>query len=646
MAASRASLAYVLLAAASVLPFAGSLRHPYLWDDADQIAGNYALRDARSLLRLAGRSYYDVAREESYRPVKFVSLYLSERAFGPGPAAQRAVNAALHAANTLLLWLVARTCLPAGAGLAAALLFAVHPVHSEAVICVSYRDELLALGFSLAAMLLVRRRREGTALAAYALALLSKENAILLPAAVFLRELWARAPEEKTGPPLRFYAGSLLIGAAYLAARLTVLRNPEQTAAYPGGSLYTNFLTMTPILVDYLKLLVWPARLSVGYDLPVLTSATPRFWLAAAVLAALGVAAASLRDRRAAFFSLWAMLGLLPVLNIVPFLGYSLMFERYLYAPSAGFCLLAGLLAGRLPRRALAAAVVLAALAGAARTAGRAGDWRDGLVLYQKDMARFPGSFAIPVFVGRIHLERGDLDAAILLFRKSLALEPSYHSAHNALGVALHGQGDEAAAIREFEAALRSRPRYVAALDNLALAYFESGNPGAAAAAEARALAIKPDAAQARENLAVFALRRDRLGQAVATARSALAEGVHSPGLYAVLGMAFSRQGRHEAAVRALRDALALAPEDSSLHDRLAVAYVAMGALGPAVEEFREAIRLDPSNAQARSNLAVTYARQGLRRQALAEIERYLEGRPPEAKRQAMLRLRARIAGR
>ena len=644
------ALGAVLLISAAFLVYANSLRNPYLWDDADQIGTNYALGDPTNLPRLFSARYYDLSREESYRPLKILSFLVAEPILGSSPRVQRALNVGLHAADCVLVYRLAEAWIGPESSLFAAMLFALHPVHSETIDCVSYRDELLACLFFLLACLCLEDVRPKTALAMFGLALLSKENSIVLPAVVLGKYLMLDAKVEQKDAQRTFLAGAIPLAGCYLILRLAVLPNADRSAVYPGGSLYTNLLTMLPAALHYLRLLAWPAPLSVAYDLPVLRSALDfRFWGPLLILAA-GAAGCRWiyrRNKMGAFLAFWTCASLLPVLNLVPFLRQSLMFERYLYLPSVGFCLLAALALSRLPRRVFAP-LGLAILGGCAwRTVRRNVDWRSPERLYGEAVRLYPRKYSLYVFLGKTSMEKGDLDEAASYFRKSLEIEPDYENAHDALGALFFKKGDYARAIGEFQAALKSRPGYLEARNNLAVAYFESGQERAAEESCRLAMLLRPENAQAYENLALFYIRENKPDQSIRTAEDALSRGMRSPALHADLGMALSAEGRFDRAIAQFQAAVALDPRDAALQDYLGVAYAGAHRLDAAVAEFQKALALNARFAPAHRNLAGAYLQLGRRGEALAEIDAFLRDSADEKDKQVMRTLRSSIsAGR
>jgi hypothetical protein len=321
-----------------------------------------------------------------WRPLWMTSLGLDLVLFGPRPGAFLAVNVALHAACSVLLWAVASRL---GAGrlgsLAAGGLFAAWPGHHEAVPWIAARCGPMALGFGLAALLalLVRndlaleRRRPRVALAlaaaaATALALTSKESAFVLPPlltlALLLRGKAAGVGISGLGARIRVAAGatwpSWLVFAGYLALRYRMLGH------LGGGYRIVQFSPLDPRL--------WPQRLATLDTLlgpakeQAFGGAVHRgLMLSTLVLLAVGVVAGfaqAPRLRPALGLAVgWLLLALAPIHNMAVFPDVQTD-ARFLYEPAAPLCLWLGLsLAGlgatlggrRRPTAALRIAVAL-----------------------------------------------------------------------------------------------------------------------------------------------------------------------------------------------------------------------------------------------------------------------------------------------
>ncbi|MCX5795454.1 MAG: tetratricopeptide repeat protein [Elusimicrobia bacterium] len=478
--------------AGAMLLYCGTLRHPPVWDDNDFVFGQSFLMDCRNLSKAASpANFFGVLPvRNSARPAWLVSV-LADTCLGGGRVVvYRLTSIFWHAVGAVLVmalgwWLAGDLA----AALMAGLLFAVHPVHTEAVNIIGFRGDLLALAFMLMSLLLYRdaRLRGGwprravfaASLAAFALALLSKEMAVTLPILAVLSDALfpLRSAPAAARRPL---AGRAALLACYLALvpLYLVFRAPrsgyvsaghqdvfsawrqrvnlpfskplaEAAPAAPGPQakfedppwqrVYDDgrvrFLTMSRVFGSYLRLLSWPWPLQGDYAPQVLdTWGQPALLASWAAWLLLLAAAWALRRRLplAAFGLSWTAVGLLPVSGLV--LLRNLQAERYLYVPSAGFCLAAGALAAGLDRR---------LGAGRWRSAGRA-------------------AFAalLVLWAGRVWQRNRDFASDLAFFRATEAVDPSVPRVRLSLALTYEAQGDWARAEREFEASLALWPRY------------------------------------------------------------------------------------------------------------------------------------------------------------------------------------------
>jgi Tfp pilus assembly protein PilF len=543
----RRAGAALLLVAASVLAHWPPAGAGFAQDDVSFVLANASLRSPGEAARALFAAFPPQEPERAlYRPLTHLSYAVDHALHGDRARGYHATNAALHAAVVLLVYRLARAYrMSAGAALAAALLFAAHPVHCEAVDAVAGRSELLALLFSLASILLFLRalRSPGSRRAmllasagAQVLACLSKESASVLPG-VLAVHVAAFGPPPRPGGARAWLRGfgalvpSVAALAVTLALRSAVLGgfSPQHTPL-AGSDLATRLLTMGSVFLVYLRLLVFPDRLQVDLYYQALVGIVRRPTLGAllgwALLLALAAAAARLavrqlrphaaaepaaaRERRATALCAFAILFgfLLPVSHVVD-VGV-LVGERLLFAPSLGFVLLVVLVGERALarvaapdlRRALAAAVVaLLATAGLARSALRAAEWRDPARLWLSAESALPDDARVPSNLATVYLDRGDLPAAEAAIARALALEPGAHFARGNLGILRIAQGrlDEAQAV--FAELAAAEPRDVLAWTSLARIEAMRGRPDSARRHLERALAVDPNFAPARAAL-------------------------------------------------------------------------------------------------------------------------------------------------
>ncbi|MDP7074319.1 MAG: tetratricopeptide repeat protein [Myxococcota bacterium] len=464
-----------------------------------------------------------------YRPLTGLTYAVDAAFSGLQGAAFHRTNVALYALLVVLLHRLALAYrLGAGFAFASALLFAMHPIHTEAVDSVSGRSELLSLLFSVGALLLflrvdARGWRSPAALgsaALYALACLSKESgsvmlAVLAVHAVALRSPALPNPHARLAAlrPLAPHAAVLL---GYILLRSLVLGRFSPAAAVLGDAdLSTRFWTMGSVFwIDFVQLIA-PLRLELDFyyqarigivEAPTTDALLGWAILVSVVAAAIGLARsqwrapADPRPARAAAVCAFALLlfPLFPTSHALP-IG-ALFSERFLFAPSLGFVLLATL-AGRAllrrslpPRGVLVAATLLTgslALAGAVRSHSRALEWRDAVQLWRGAQLHLTDKRAY-TNLAAAYLERGELDLAAAQITRALELDPHDVASLGNRGVLELQSGDLDAATETFEALLKRDPGDALTWFNLGQTAQAAGDPETAASRFQRAVNLAP----------------------------------------------------------------------------------------------------------------------------------------------------------
>ena len=400
--------------------------------------------------------WYPTADSGVYRPFVTLSWMFNYALLGNGERASgyHAVNLTLHLANVILAWLLALEVWksPLAAFFTAAI-FALHPVNSEAVTNVAGRADLMAALGVLAALLLhVRlmdapgsRRVLGAAgiFAAALFGMLSKENAVVLPALMLIYDLVLRRERPITWRRvLPGYAAAISALMLMLIVRHAVLsRLPSPDLPFVdnplvGAGFWTARLTATGVIWRYVGLLLWPRSLSWDYSynqIPMATLVVGLASLSGIVLALAALAWLVRRHPAACFFGAFFLLALGPVSNLLLPIG-AIMAERFLYLPSLGFagCMVTILEMGRNRSRlapSRSAIVGLLALAVAAlglRTWQRNLDWTHGEKLWASALAACPNSFkthlAVVYGLSRSGLNLGNIDYAVHQAGKAVSI--------------------------------------------------------------------------------------------------------------------------------------------------------------------------------------------------------------------------------
>jgi protein O-mannosyl-transferase len=479
----------LLVGGVAVLVCIDTLSNGFALDDVGLVERNPALASLAHLPRLFLQPYWAVSGEHYglYRPLTAASFAVNRALTGPGPWGFHAINILLHALVAMLAWSALRRAgTHYGTALTGGLLFAVHPIHTEAVANIAGRAELLAGAFALAAWIVHARAREASggrvpgtwgAAALYFAAILSKEGAILAPV-LFAADDAIRAGRLR----LARYLPYLAAGAAFAALRFAALGAQQSAASAiardnPLLSAGPGVRVLTALFVQarYLMLCVWPALLvsDYGYDsVPVVSGlADPRaaVGLAAAALVVAGLVWGWRRSRPVAIAALVWVLFSLPSANLL-FPAGALMAERLVYLPSLGFCLLAGHVAAACAARDGAASakrvraigvgtvavVVLAALS--ARTWVRNPAWKDNLTLATTDVVSQPRSAKLQAGAGIALAAAGRNPEAEAHFRSALAIDSGDAQSWYNLAVVLLRRGAAAEAADDLRRANELAP--------------------------------------------------------------------------------------------------------------------------------------------------------------------------------------------
>ena len=554
-----------LLAAAGVLVYANSLDNPFLFDDLGAIVDN---RDIRQILPLWRESTESDRPSLNARPLVRLSLAANYAIGQLDPRGYRAANILFHILAGLLLFGLVRQVLtasptaarpppfPSQLALACALLWLVHPLHSQCINYVVQRSELLVGLFYFATLYALSRYLAGQGgrwrllvWAACALGMATKEVMATAPvaAALFDRVFFAGSWRQLWKERRNLYLGMALTWCIPLVL-LWSRPHGDSITFTTAISSWTYLLNQCPVVIGYLGKSIWPHPLLLDYGFP--EPLTPAdVLLSALVLLMLIAAALVLLIRRPplGFLPAWFFLLLAPTSTIVPIVN-EVGAERRIYLALAAVVTLLVLAAAAVldrlvisnRRRQQASALLLGLVALALSTATwqRNSEHRDPVLLWKTVTTAAPSNPRGHTYLGLALAERGLLLESVHSYQRAVRLKPDYGDAHNNLAMALEAMGQIDTAVDHYRLALRS----------------------------------SPGRAEIHNNFGNLMVNRGDLKMAV--------------GLY--------------------QHALELKPAYADAHNNLGIALGLQGRAEEAVEHFREALRLRPGYAEAENNLRLT----------------------------------------
>ncbi len=652
----RGGRAAALLVILIAVGYGSSLRNDFVHDDVLFMTLDPRVQSVERLPLLFVESRWAFRDREGrnsvdqyYRPLEPLPYALSHLVFDRAAWPGHLLNLLLHLANSLLVLAALRRVLEnEQAALLGAVLFAVQPAYSEAVVWIAAAGGLGAVGCVMAIYLLHSSPHGGrwyggplTALL-YLGALCFKETGLLAPVFVALHDL-VLAPDRGGRRVWRLrwrYAVFVPPLLLYMALRLHALGEPVPGLDYvplTNGEVVLNAVALLP---QYVRTFLWPFSLNFHHDFDAIHGiGSWSFWMGSGTLlaAAVGFAGTARRRRRLAFGIAWTLIAVAPYLLVhVP--HGNVFAERYLYDPAFGACVLLGYgwlaLGRRLPlwgRRLAGAAAAALVVFFVGVDARRTLDWRDEVTLFSKTIEQSERAEILRVNLAVRFLHLGRYDEGIAVLRELVKIDPTYRGAWHNLGLLYQAKGMSDAALDAFVKARSSDPFNEATLLNLGYLYDQHGQREEALEAYFRLIELAPRHADGWYNLAVVAFESGQLANARMAAQQVLevrpddeaarqllrrieaaAEQRRDRGPTAnpatVRRCQAAKQAvderRYDDAVVALRAAAWLDESAALPHHYLANVYYLMGRLAAAAQHEREAVERAPGNDLYRRNLS------------------------------------------
>ncbi|MGH7815078.1 MAG: hypothetical protein ACREQI_13890 [Candidatus Binataceae bacterium] len=480
-----AGLAAVLIVTASI--FSRCLTNGFVFDDSEMIVLNRFIGQWsfiwKSLVRDSWwfRDPLHLPQSAYYRPLQDIWFALNFHLFGLKPMGWHATMVALH---LIVVWLVFRVASHLTAdrltGLIAAALFALMPIHAEAIVWASAIPLPLAAAFELAAFEFYLRgaqpRWRAASLGFFAGALLSHESAVVFPLLIAAHAFLLVTDKSDTSYRTYFGRARNTVFAVwpyaaetvgYFALRYWVLGFISRANPTNHMTAREIALTIPGAIASYAMLLAAPWRAGPSHRLDIVENiAASGFYLPIAGLAVLCVAGWLLIRRHPhrrlyLFCAAWIFIALGPELNLGGLFAKAVLQDRYLYVPSFGFCVMAADLAMSYSRgtesrmRAMWAAAAAVGIVYAGALFSVQGYWHDEVALFTRCAQEVPGEELWHNRLGLALQGRGELAGARVQFEKAVSLDPGDGASRYDLGLVYRSLGDHRRAANEMAAGLK-----------------------------------------------------------------------------------------------------------------------------------------------------------------------------------------------
>ena len=615
---------FSLITVLPVLIYLNSLGNTFVYDDYLTITNNHFIRERRYLSAFFSQKYFAISNELTYRPVVTLSYFVDYAIWQLQPWGYHMTNLIIHTLNVYLVYFTAYLLFKNRiTAFISCLLFSIHPIFSEAINAVSYREDLLSASFLLVAFILFIKYNESTnrryfitwyalSLLTYLLAMLSKETAFVLPFLILSYDLIFQKNHilnfhNRIRRLAANYAGYIAIGGFYLFLRFYLFHNPGESVRYPGNSVFVNFIMMTKVLGYYVKLLFIPAPLNADYIVPLTFSPADAAFIISIILLIITAILLVKKCRLSSiwtFSTIWFFVTLLPVLNIIPI--NNIMAERYLYIPGIGFTMLFGsILTHRISKYRIYKSFRLAPIAVVCLlftwcTVSRNRIWLNEFTFSTETIRRSPASFRVYNDLGYFYYHNGLNDAAIQAFKDSIRVRHNQPKAHCNLGAAYALKGLNDAAIEELKVAINLRNQYPEAHNNLGILYKRKGMLNEAINEYIEALKVNPYYADAHNNLGSALIDMGRLDEALSEIEKAVKIRRNFALAHYNMAVIYFKKAQINEAYNKLLEAYQLDPKNADVHISLGVVYLDhFHDKEKALSHIKEALRLNPNHKQA-----------------------------------------------
>ncbi|XP_055762205.1 protein O-mannosyl-transferase TMTC1-like isoform X2 [Salvelinus fontinalis] len=566
--AGRGAGRYAVLLALCALCYSNSLHGEFVHDDVWAISNNPDVRPGSSLQNIFtndfwGKRMADNTSHKSYRPLCILTFKLNILLGGMTPLYFHVVNVCLHCAVTCLLMHTCDRCVFDDPRLAflTALLFAVHPIHTEAVSGIVGRADVLACMLFLLAFLSYIR----------SVGVCGSGSADSLPSTV---SVWALGASLLLGTCAMLVkeTGITVFGVCVLYDALVLCRKP-----------LLLFLTYCYLLAFNAWLLLSPAVLCYDWQvgsIPLVESLWDTRNVAALLLGVVMVALClhcvmslqRLESREVLLGVLFLVCPFIPASNLFFRVGF-VVAERVLYMPSMGYCILVahGLgrlcsVVGRWGTTALTVSTLLLLLLFSWKTVQQNDIWLSREALFRSGIQTLPHNAKVHYNYANFLKDRGRHQEAIHHYKTALRLYPRHASAMNNLGTLTRHPED---AEHYYRTALDTNPQHNRALFNL-------GN---------------------------LLKSQGKKEEAEALLRDSIRFGPHFADAYSSLASLYAEQKRFAEANDVYLQGIESCPDSSDLHNNYGVFLVDTGEGDLAAAHYQHAVRLKPAHYVAMVNL-------------------------------------------
>lgn len=626
----RAYLLFALLALSFSI-YANSLLNGFVYDDHNQIEENPYVHSGKYIGKILTTTVLSFRGQEGvtnyYRPMMTLSFLVCQKLFSGMPFGFHLVNVLLHCAIVFLVFQVSSVLFDSEAiGFVSALIFAVHPVHTESVDWISGITDLqLAFFVLLVFWQFLKLHRRNTTFwtycflgLAYFAALLSKEQALMLAPLATFYEHFLRPDRQQTNWKQKASRYGFLWGLAmfYFALRFAILGKVAPVSYHKDVTNLQAIYSGFALVYQYVLKMLVPEPLGVFWIFK-----KSEHFFSPAVLAGVLILVLSIvlfawfwkRNRAYCFAILWFFVTLGPVFN-AKWMAVNVFAERYLYLPSVGFCwLIAGLVIylwrldfsfRRLVRVAVAASMAFVVVYSCKATVWRNREWADDTSLARSSLALQPNASYLRSDLAAVEWSKGRREEAERQWLLALQDKPDNPAALANLGMAKLEEKKYDEALQYLNLSLKARPFYTNALIQRGILFEKRGEALEAESNFREAVRVAPLSTSARNHFGSFLLSQERFAEAEQQFIASI-EAIPTAEAWQGLAAVYYQRKDSRNEEIALTNVLKINPFINEAHLRMGEIYLERRDLDAARKEFQAVLLMDPQNEKALAGMKV-----------------------------------------
>ncbi len=607
---NRLYLGLFLLILASLLSYSNILNNKFLFDDTSTIKDNKFVDDIKNIKILFSKQYFSrsgvgdftASGESSYRPLVTMSYFIDCFLWGKNSFALHFTNLLLHILSVLMLFFMVRNFINNdNVAFFSALIYSVHPLLSEAVNCVSFREDLMCAFFLFSAIYFHYKKFKFKLFfvaVCYLLGLFSKEMALIFLPLIILLDFvrYGKKSIANRSDYLLFFMVTLF----FCIIRFYLISNPNYSPiVYAHKNIFLNILDQLIVFSHYLKLIVYPLKLTVDYTMQI----PPRHISVTDILAVFSLLSffgisiwGYIKGNKYSMLFLF-FLSLLPVSNIV--LLKNPIAERYLYFPFAFISIFFALFLIELPKKIQLYVTVFLVVIFSILSIVRNDVWSGSYKLWSNTLSVNPRSFHAHNNIASWYDDHNMYQKAQKHYRMAIKIRPFDNLPYYNLANTLKQSGKYDSAIYFYKQSIKKDPTFIEPYVNLGLTYAGLGDNVKAVYYFKKAIKINNNDSSAHNNLGVVFGIMGKLDDAIIEHKIAIKLNPDNENAYSNLVLCYIDKKDYRKALDVLKTLLRVNRSNPKTYFLMAICWRSLGDNKKAISCYKKILQIDPKNSRA-----------------------------------------------